>query len=222
VIGVILYSLCSGSMPFSGRDPKEITSKIRAGEYRRLEESSPHVPPRLAALISRMLSPAADDRPQRGHEVVAELTEMARAYGLESSSSRVAEFLARLFPHAVQPTDSPVVKEIVRVYPDADADSIQPTQLAQRPSSSLLSITPSARTSRAPLVSETFPRVTDSFRRTKASSAPPLTVAPLPRSRAQASDPEKATLRDSIVNLTIALTILAVVVLGTYLILSNY
>jgi serine/threonine protein kinase len=221
-LGVILYNLCSGAMPFSGPDPKEIVRKIRAGEHRRLEEISPQVPPRLAGLVSRMLSPSPEQRPLRGQEVVHELVEMTRDYGLESSSSRIAEFLGGMFPRAVQPTtDHPVVKEIVRVYPDGDADSIQPTQISQRVSSSLLSITPSARTSRAPLTSETFPRVTDSFRRVRDSSAPPLTMSPMPRPRAQAPDVEKANLRDTIVNLTIALTILAVVVLGTYLILSN-
>jgi hypothetical protein len=208
-------------MPFSAPEPKEIVRKVRAGEYRRLEEIVPQVPPRLAALVARMLSPNAEQRPQRGQDIVAELVEMTRDYALESSASRIAEFLGATFPRAVQPADRPVVKEIVRTYPDEDADSIQPTQISQRVSSSLMSITPSARTSRAPLTSETFPRVTGNFRRVKESSAPPFTVAPLPRPRAHVPEVKAATLSDTIVNLVIALTILAVVVLGAYLILSN-
>jgi hypothetical protein len=210
-------------MPFSGPEPKEIVRKIRAGEYRRLEEIAPQVPPRLATLVSRLLSPKPENRPQRGQEVVAELLEMSREYGLDSSGSRIAEFLGKVFPRAAAPTETSMpVKEIVRVYPDDLADSVLVTQISGSARMSQSSLTPSARTSRAPLISETFPRVTESFGRSKDSTAPPLTMAPAPRPRAAVPDVMKATTRDTIVNLTIALTILAVVVLGAYLILSNY
>ena len=85
-LGVIFYLLLSGYMPFSGREPKEIVQRIRAGEFARLEEFAPHVPAELAALVARMLSPNPADRPQRGQEIVTELTEIARHYGFESSA----------------------------------------------------------------------------------------------------------------------------------------
>src|SRR5438094_2327476 len=71
-LGVILYLLCSGVMPFSGSDPKEIIRKIRTGQYRPLQEIAP-VPDRLAMLVERLLAPNPSLRPPRGLEVVAEL-----------------------------------------------------------------------------------------------------------------------------------------------------
>jgi serine/threonine protein kinase len=96
-LGVILYLLCSGYMPFTGREPKEIVKKIRAGQYKPLREIV-SVPERLAVLVGRLLSPNPDDRPQRGQEVAAELTDIARQYGLEGSGASIAYILKQLFP----------------------------------------------------------------------------------------------------------------------------
>jgi serine/threonine protein kinase len=96
-LGVILYLLCSGQMPFTGKDPKEIVKKIRAGQYKPLQQVVP-VPERLAVLVGRLLSPNPDDRPQTGQEVAVELTDIARQYGIESSGPHIAHFLAQLFP----------------------------------------------------------------------------------------------------------------------------
>jgi hypothetical protein len=66
------------------------------------------------------LSPNPDDRPQRGQEVAAELTEIARQYGIESSGPRIAQFLTQLFPSETGVPEHPgaSVKEIVRVFPE--------------------------------------------------------------------------------------------------------
>jgi serine/threonine protein kinase/anti-anti-sigma regulatory factor len=95
-LGVILYLLCSGSMPFIGSEPKKIVKKIRAG-HKPLQELVP-VPERLASLVSRLLAPNPEDRPQRGQDVVAELTEIARQHRIESSGPSIAKFLSQLFP----------------------------------------------------------------------------------------------------------------------------
>jgi serine/threonine protein kinase len=118
-LGVILYLLCSGYMPFTGSEPKEIVKKIRAGQYKPLREIVP-VPERLAVLVGRLLSPNPDDRPQRGQEVAAELTDIARQYGIESSGPRIAQFLTQLFPSETGVPEHPgaSVKEIVRVFPE--------------------------------------------------------------------------------------------------------
>jgi serine/threonine protein kinase len=96
-LGVVLYLLCTGYMPFTGRDPKEIVKKIRASSYKPIDEIV-EVPPRLAALVARMLSPNPDDRPQRGQDVVTELLEIARQSDAESSSRQLAELVGQMFP----------------------------------------------------------------------------------------------------------------------------
>jgi serine/threonine-protein kinase len=106
-LGVILYLLCSGYMPFSGTEPKAIVKKIRAGQYKPLQQLAPEVPEALAALVDRLLAPNPNDRPERGQEVVAELTEIMRYHGLESSAPHIASLLARLFPpEGSRPSDS--------------------------------------------------------------------------------------------------------------------
>jgi serine/threonine protein kinase len=110
-LGVILYLLCSGYMPFTGREPKEIVKKIRAGQYKPLREIVP-VPERLAVLVGRLLSPNPDDRPQRGQEVAAELTDIARQYGIESSGPSIANILTQLFPSEIAGASEPPASSI--------------------------------------------------------------------------------------------------------------
>src|SRR5690606_29719619 len=50
-LGVILYLLSTGAMPFSGSDPKAILRKIRAGSYQPLQERVPELPDSLAELV---------------------------------------------------------------------------------------------------------------------------------------------------------------------------
>ena len=118
-LGVILYLLCSRCMPFIGAEPKEIVRKIRAGAYKPLQDISP-VPDRLATLVDRLLSPNPTDRPQTGQEVATELMEITRAYGLESSGSKIAAFLAQLFPNVSANADPErsSMQNIVRVFPE--------------------------------------------------------------------------------------------------------
>jgi serine/threonine protein kinase len=113
-LGVILYLLCSGAMPFTGSEPKEIVKKIRAGQYKPLQEIV-SIPERLASLVERLLSPNPDDRPQHGQDVAAELTDIARQYGIESSGPSIAHVLSQLFPNepSEDNRDRPDVKEIV-------------------------------------------------------------------------------------------------------------
>jgi serine/threonine protein kinase len=97
-LGVILYLLCTGKMPFGGTTPKEIVRKIRSGLYKPLHECAPGIPEGLAVLVGRMLAPDPVDRPQSGREVVAALTEVTRSYGIESSAAGLASFIAQMFP----------------------------------------------------------------------------------------------------------------------------
>src|SRR6185503_12732425 len=97
---------CSGYMPFTGREPREIVKKIRGGQYKPLQELVA-VPERLALLSARMLSPNPDDRPQRGQEVASELTEIARQHGIESSGASISHILKQLFPSEAGATSEP-------------------------------------------------------------------------------------------------------------------
>jgi serine/threonine protein kinase len=111
-LGVILYLLCSGSMPFTGADPKEIVRKIRNGQYSPLQNRIANIPEGLAVLVGRMLAPKPEDRPQTGREVASILTEMMRSYNLDGSATSVATLLSDMFPD--ERADASAVMELVK------------------------------------------------------------------------------------------------------------
>ncbi len=115
-LGVMLYLMCTGNMPFAGSEPREIVKKIRAGAYKPLEEVAPQIPPAVAQLVSRLLAPNPEHRPATGKEVVAEINEIARVHGLESSSGRMSSMLSQMFGD--EQDASAGVKEILRATPD--------------------------------------------------------------------------------------------------------
>src|SRR5262245_4321974 len=124
-LGVILYLLCSGYMPFTGREPKEIVRKMRAGQYKPLHELV-SVPDRLAQLVGRLLSSNPDHRPQAGQEVAGELSEIARQYGFESSGPSIAHVLKQLFPDEVVGVTEHPVPAVIGPLDIKSATSLSP------------------------------------------------------------------------------------------------
>jgi eukaryotic-like serine/threonine-protein kinase len=204
-LGVVFYLLCAGVMPFFGAEPKEIVRKIRAGDYPHLEEIAPQIPPRLANLIAKLLAPNPDQRPQRGRHVVEELDTIAREFGLESSGLRISEFLSTLFATPIRTT-----AEFVRVYPDDSHNSLQ-TRIDPSP----FSITPSARTSKQTLGSQSFQRVP------RPSGSISVTVPPSRVLSAKQELVQRAAWRSSVVNAMITVAILIIAVIGAYFIVSS-
>jgi len=121
-LGVILYLLCSGQLPFMGADPREIVKRIRASEYRPLQQLVV-VPDRLSLLVQRLLAPQPEDRPQRGLEVAAELADIARQHGIDSTGSSIGYVLKQLFATDGVPTvtgdhGTSSIREVVRTFGD--------------------------------------------------------------------------------------------------------
>ena len=98
-LGVIMYLLLTGNMPFARADPKEMVKKIRAGQYAPLEQAAPDLPKGLALVVQRLLAPNPEDRLQTGQDLVAALTEITRSYGIESSATDLATWLSSMFTH---------------------------------------------------------------------------------------------------------------------------
>jgi eukaryotic-like serine/threonine-protein kinase len=118
-LGVVLYVACTGALPFTTREPKELVRKIRARQYVPIEARVP-VPDELASLVARLMAPDPAERPQRGQDVVTELNAIARNLRIESSGPRIAEFLANTFPEDVgvaEQPPSPVLQELVMDRP---------------------------------------------------------------------------------------------------------
>jgi serine/threonine-protein kinase len=195
-LGVILYLLCSGYMPFTGREPKEIVRKMRAGQYKPLQELVA-VPDRLAQLVARLLSSNPDHRPQGGQEVATALTEIARQHGFETSGPGIAYVLKQLFPDEVAaqfdyaaptvigPQDS---KSVAALSP---LSASHPTHIVTSPAphfASPTSVTTVPRPPRPGGSSAVLPAATVSSSISRHSSAPKQSVLPIhPTMRRQVS-----------------------------------
>ncbi len=97
-LGVVMYLMLTGRMPFAGTDPKEIIRRIRSGQFKPVEQLVPQIPPQIARLVDRLLAPDPAQRPQTGQEVVAVLNEFSRTAGIELSASIASALISQLFP----------------------------------------------------------------------------------------------------------------------------
>ena len=79
-LGVILFELLCGQMPFASL-ASYVTGEAAVRTPPKLRERNPLVPARLAALVERMLAPAAADRPASAADVRRELESLLEDRG---------------------------------------------------------------------------------------------------------------------------------------------
>jgi len=72
-LGVILYEMVSGRVPFEGATPLSVAMKHKAEKPRDIRELRPHISPDAAALISRCLEKDPGKRYQTTEELIADL-----------------------------------------------------------------------------------------------------------------------------------------------------
>jgi serine/threonine protein kinase len=115
-LGIVLYYLCTGVTPFVGANPTEIVNAIRSGTFEALWRMAPGAPRSLSSLVDRMLALDPRNRPQRGQDIVRELTEIMRAEQLDRAGPDLARFLTKAFPQeAARPGPRSKIQEIVQV-----------------------------------------------------------------------------------------------------------
>ena len=72
-LGVILYEIISGKLPFDGKSMVSILAAISRGKPIAIDTLVPEVPQEVAALIIQLLSSEQDKRPTDANEVVKRL-----------------------------------------------------------------------------------------------------------------------------------------------------
>ncbi len=92
-LGVMLYQLATGALPFSGRNPHEVLRRIAEGRFTDPRTANRFVSDRLARIISRALAKKPDDR----YPTVAAMLEDLRAYAADAGLSNPREELGRYF-----------------------------------------------------------------------------------------------------------------------------
>jgi len=76
-LGVSLYEMLSGRVPFEGDGPQEIMRKRVEEAPRELRLLAPAVPDELCSFVMRLMAPKPDDRPADPAEALSELEEVA-------------------------------------------------------------------------------------------------------------------------------------------------
>ncbi|MFU8877882.1 MAG: protein kinase domain-containing protein [Wenzhouxiangellaceae bacterium] len=94
-LGVVLYQLLTGTLPFDGESADEIIEQIIQHRVRPLEPSRPGLPVELTDLALRLMALEPDSRPSSAMQVVEELEEIREGLGrglLQEARQRSAEW----------------------------------------------------------------------------------------------------------------------------------
>jgi serine/threonine-protein kinase len=92
-LGVCLYQMCTGHLPFCGKDPLTMLSAILRGEFTRPGKLDPHVGPALEAIILRCLAHDPAARFANGGAVASALRGMLVGAGLGDEGAALRAFL---------------------------------------------------------------------------------------------------------------------------------
>jgi len=72
-LGVVLYEMVSGRVPFDGETPLSIAMKHKTEKPRNVRDWNAQVPPALESVIAKCLSKSPADRYQSAEEMMAAL-----------------------------------------------------------------------------------------------------------------------------------------------------
>ena len=89
-IGVVLYEMLTGTVPFSGDSPVEIAMKHLSETPPPPSRKRPEVPPDLDMIVLRALAKNPDDRFQTAEEMEAELERVAAGAGVTAETADAA------------------------------------------------------------------------------------------------------------------------------------
>ncbi len=92
-LGVVIYEMATGRLPFAGASPSETVTNVLEKEPEPLTKLSPNRPARLERMVDRLLRKRADERYQSASALREDLTSLAR----KLSSPSVARLFGRLF-----------------------------------------------------------------------------------------------------------------------------
>lgn len=93
-LGVLMYQLSTGHLPYSGKDPLAVISAILRGTYLRPSMLEARVGHDWERIITRCLAPDPAARFKDGSEIASALRELARSADLTDDRSALHRFLA--------------------------------------------------------------------------------------------------------------------------------
>jgi serine/threonine protein kinase/Tfp pilus assembly protein PilF len=90
-LGVLLYEMLSGRLPFEGTTPNEIIVSIIGKRHRSLARFTPEIPPELERIVNKSLSKNRDDRYQTLKDMRIDLKKLKQQLELEAELSDLPE-----------------------------------------------------------------------------------------------------------------------------------
>ncbi|HMJ00584.1 MAG TPA: Stk1 family PASTA domain-containing Ser/Thr kinase [Gaiellaceae bacterium] len=89
-VGVLLYEMLTGTVPFTGDSPVEIAMKHLSDTPRPPSLERPEIPPDLDMIVLRALAKSPEDRFQTAEEMDAELDRVAQGAGVTAETADAA------------------------------------------------------------------------------------------------------------------------------------
>jgi serine/threonine-protein kinase len=89
-VGIVLYEMLTGNVPFTGESPVEIAMKHLSDTPKPPSLLRPEIPPDLDMIVLRALAKNPDDRFQTAEEMDAELERVAKGVGVTTETADAA------------------------------------------------------------------------------------------------------------------------------------
>ncbi|HEX8173424.1 MAG TPA: protein kinase [Thermoanaerobaculia bacterium] len=94
-VGVVLYHMAAGHLPFNAESPLMVLERVRDGEPEPFVPVDPSFPPAATKIIARLLQKEPDDRYQTARELLADLEEIDTPTVRMAQSSTTRSSLGR-------------------------------------------------------------------------------------------------------------------------------
>jgi len=114
-LGVVIYELLTGRLPFDGDTEEKLIQAITSHDVVPPSKYRPEIPPELDLIVRKMISRDASKRFQNWSSLISEIARLAR-FGIEKHDiSDIEKF--RIFSglHALEAFSDPEIWELVRV-----------------------------------------------------------------------------------------------------------
>ncbi len=91
-LGIVLYQLATGALPFAGRNPHEVFKRITDARYPDPRSKNPLIGSHFTKIIARALAREPDDRYPTAQAFIEDLREFASQAGLKEPRAELAAF----------------------------------------------------------------------------------------------------------------------------------
>jgi serine/threonine-protein kinase len=104
-LGIILYEMLAGKVPFEGSSPLQVMYKHNTEQPKPLSQTRPEIPPQIERVVLRALEKRKEDRQSSALELAAELEEALYESGLSPQPSKAGPITREYTPERQKKED---------------------------------------------------------------------------------------------------------------------